>query len=58
MMMRNRLSLTERRLMWEQGMGLEIRENTAAVTLMGFAAVLMVISMTSPVLQWFYLVTR
>ena len=58
MMMRNRLTLTERRLIWEQGLGLDLRENTAAVGLLGFATLLIMVSMTSPVLQWFYTVSR
>ena len=57
MMTRNRLTLTEKRLIWEQGLGLDIRENAATIGLLGFAAVLMVLSMTGPVLQWFYVAT-
>ena len=57
MMMRNRLTLAEKRLIWEQGLGLDIRENGAAIGLLGFAAVLTVVSMTGPVLQWFYIAT-
>ncbi len=46
------LTLTERRMIWEQGPGQELRENTAAICLAGFALGLILLSMTGPVLQW------
>ncbi|MCB1186280.1 hypothetical protein KDL29_03855 [bacterium] len=54
MMTRNRLTVTEKRLIWEQGLGLDIRENSASIGLLGFAAVLMVVSIVTPIAQLFY----
>ncbi|MCB1217397.1 hypothetical protein KDL44_08380 [bacterium] len=53
--MRNRLTITEKRLIWEQGFGMDIRENAATIGLLGFAAVLMVVSIVSPLAQFFYI---
>ncbi|MEZ5337848.1 MAG: hypothetical protein R3F46_06240 [bacterium] len=55
MMVRNRLTVTEKRLIWEQGIGMDIRENAATIGLLGFAAVLMVVSIVSPLAQLFYI---
>ena len=54
LMVDSRLTAVERRLIWEQGPGQELRENSAGFGMLGLSVALIMLSMADPVLQWMY----